>query len=58
MKGDPNGGGLPQWPEYKTLTGSKVMVFGDTPQVESATPSAKLQFYTAAHQRLIRNSTN
>jgi para-nitrobenzyl esterase len=58
MKGDPNGAGLPQWPEYKNLTGGKVMVFGDTPQVEPTNPSAKLQFYTAAYQRLLRNSTN
>jgi para-nitrobenzyl esterase len=58
MKGDPNGAGLPQWPEYKNLTGGKVMVFGDSPQVESAAPAAKLQFYTAAYQRLLRNPTN
>jgi para-nitrobenzyl esterase len=58
MTGDPNGGGLPPWPEYKNLTGSKVMVFGDTPQVESVTPAAKLQFYTAAYQRMLRTGTN
>ena len=58
MEGDPNGSGLPQWPEYKTLTGGKVMVFGDTPQVETAAPAAKLQFYTAAYQRMLRSSTN
>jgi para-nitrobenzyl esterase len=58
MKGDPNGAGLPQWPEYKNLTGGKVMVFGDSPVVETATPASKLQFYSAAYQRLLRNSTN
>jgi para-nitrobenzyl esterase len=58
MTGNPNGKGLPQWPEYKSLTGSKVMVFGDAPQVEPAAPSAKLQFYTAAYQRLLRDATN
>ena len=58
MKGDPNGNGLPQWPEYKNLTGGKVMVFGDAPQVETAAPAAKLQFYTAAYQRMLRSSTN
>jgi para-nitrobenzyl esterase len=58
MKGDPNGNGLPRWPEYKNLTGGKVMVFGDTPQVEPANPSAKLQFYTAAYQRMLRSGTN
>ena len=58
MTGNPNGNGLPQWPEYKNLTGSKVMVFGDTPQAEPANPSAKLQFYTAAYQRMLRSGTN
>jgi para-nitrobenzyl esterase len=58
MTGNPNGKGLPQWPEYKSLTGSKVMVFGDTPQAEPANPSAKLQFYTAAYQRMLRTGTN
>jgi len=57
-KGDPNGGGLPQWPEYKNLTGSKVMVFAESPQAELAAPASKLQFYSAAYQRLLRSSTN
>jgi para-nitrobenzyl esterase len=53
-KGDPNGNGLSKWPEYKDLMGGRVMVLGDTPQVESATPAAKLSFYQAAYQRLIK----
>jgi len=57
-KGDPNGSGLPPWPEYKNLTSGKVMVFGDSPQAELATPAAKLTFYSAAYQRLLRSSTN
>ena len=57
-KGDPNGGGLPQWPQSKDLSTSKVMVLGDTAQVESA-PAAKLTFYQAAFQRMLKTtSTN
>jgi para-nitrobenzyl esterase len=58
-KGDPNGGGLPPWPQYKDLATSKVMVLGDTPQVESAPATAKLSFYHAAFQRVLKTaSTN
>jgi para-nitrobenzyl esterase len=58
-KGDPNGGGLPQWPQYKDLATSRVMVLGDSPQAESTPPSAKLKFYEAAYQRLLKtNATN
>jgi para-nitrobenzyl esterase len=55
-KGDPNGSGLPHWPEYKDLTTGRVMIFGDTPQVESAAPAAKLAFYSSAFQRLLKAS--
>jgi para-nitrobenzyl esterase len=53
-KGDPNGVGLPPWPQYKDLATSKVMVLGDTPQVESAPATAKLSFYHAAFQRVLK----
>jgi len=56
-KGDPNGAGLARWPELKDLS-SRVMVFGDTPQVEPAAPASKLAFYTAAFQRLLKGATN
>ena len=53
-KGDPNGGGLPPWPQYKDLATSKVMVLGDMPQAESAPAAAKLSFYQAAFQRMLK----
>jgi para-nitrobenzyl esterase len=55
-KGDPNGNGLPRWSEYKDLMSGRVMVFGDTPQVETAAPTAKLSFYQAAFQRMLKSS--
>jgi para-nitrobenzyl esterase len=57
-KGDPNGSGLPNWPEFKNLANSRVMVFGDAPQVEPAAPAPKLAFYSAAYQRLLKGATN
>ena len=56
-KGDPNGNGLARWPEYKDLANGRVMVLGDTVQAESSAPTAKLSFYQAAFQRLLRNPT-
>ena len=52
---DPNGSGMPEWPRIKDLATSKVMVFGDTPQAEAAVPAAKLAFYQAAYQRLLKS---
>src|SRR5204862_7202997 len=55
MKGDPNGGALPRWPEFKNMS-SPVMVFADAPQAEPAPPAAKLSFYAAAFQRLLKGT--
>jgi para-nitrobenzyl esterase len=57
-KGDPNGNGLAHWPEYKDLATSKVMVFGDTPEVEAAVPTAKLTFFSAAFQRMLKTQSD
>ena len=53
-KGDPNGKDLPHWPEYKDLASGRVMVLGDTVQVESTPPAAKLSFYEKAYDRLLK----
>jgi para-nitrobenzyl esterase len=56
-KGDPNGSGLPNWPQFRDMN-SKVMVFGDTPQAEAAPPAEKLKFYSAAYQRMLHSGSN
>jgi para-nitrobenzyl esterase len=55
-RGDPNGAGLPQWPQFKGLATSRVMVLGDAPQAESAPPTEKLKFYEAAYQRMLKTA--
>jgi para-nitrobenzyl esterase len=55
-KGDPNGNGLPRWPEFKDLSKSNVMIFADVPQVESAAPTQKMTFFSAAFQRLLKST--
>jgi para-nitrobenzyl esterase len=58
-KGDPNGAGLPAWPQYKELGKSKVMVLGDTPKAEDTVPAQKLTVFDAAYARLLSsNATN
>jgi para-nitrobenzyl esterase len=54
-KGDPNGNGLPNWPQYRETTQDRVIVLGDTVQVESAPPREKLAFFDAAYARLMKN---
>ena len=53
-KGDPNGAGLPNWPQYKDIAKDRVIVLGDTVQVETSVPTAKLAFFNARHARLMR----
>ena len=53
-KGDPNGSGLPTWPQYKDMSKDKVIVLGDTVQLEAAAPADKLAFYNARYVRLMK----
>jgi para-nitrobenzyl esterase len=55
-KGDPNGNGLARWPEFKDLKSGRVMVFGDTAQLEAAAPTEKLMFYQATYERMLKTS--
>jgi para-nitrobenzyl esterase len=55
-KGDPNGAGLPTWPQMKDLSKDRVMVLGDTVQVETAPPSEKLALFNARYARLMKSN--
>jgi para-nitrobenzyl esterase len=54
-KGDPNGAGLPTWPQLKDPSRDKVIVLGDTVQLESSVPAEKLAFFNARYARLMKN---
>jgi para-nitrobenzyl esterase len=55
-RGDPNGSGLPTWPEYKDLARDRVMVLGDTVQVEAVPMAEKNAFFNARYARLMQSS--
>ena len=53
-KGDPNGAGLPAWPQYKDMSKDKAMVLGDTVQVEATVPAEKMAFFNARYARFLK----
>jgi len=52
-RGDPNGPGLPAWPQYTDVSKDRVMVLGDTVQPEAAAPAEKLAFFDAVYAQLM-----
>jgi para-nitrobenzyl esterase len=51
--GDPNGKGLPQWPQYKDKASGRAMVLGDTQQPESSVATAKFDLFDALYARQV-----
>jgi para-nitrobenzyl esterase len=54
--GDPNGAGLPAWPEFKSMAAGRALVLGDMVQVESTARASKLTFFDQAYARLMKQS--
>jgi para-nitrobenzyl esterase len=57
-KGDPNGAGLPSWPQMRDISRDRVIVLGDTVQTEASVPAEKLAFFNARYARLMQAGTN
>jgi para-nitrobenzyl esterase len=55
--GDPNGPGLPAWPQYTNMSRDRVMVLGDAVQPEAAAPAEKLAFFNAVYAKLLNTPT-
>jgi len=50
--GDPNGKGLPHWPNYDEKKSDRAMVLGDAVEVGLAPNQSQLAFYEALYNRV------
>jgi para-nitrobenzyl esterase len=49
--GDPNGKGLPVWPQYRDKSSGRAMVLGDKVEVEAAPDTARIALYDSLFAR-------
>jgi para-nitrobenzyl esterase len=52
--GDPNGTGLPAWPQFKDKASGRAMILGDTQQPQGEVPSAKFALYDQLYAKQMK----
>jgi para-nitrobenzyl esterase len=52
--GDPNGKGLPVWPQYRDKTSGRAMILGDKIEAESIPDTARLALYDALFAKQLK----